>query len=255
MTAPLAILIGWLLFGGSHLLFSWPPVSSRLTRRLGPAGFAVAYSAIATLSLALLGAVQWCFGAHGPSGVASASGPLLFFAVSGLGFLASMLMVAGLLGYPRSAVAQLARRLRSARAPSDAPLASPFGIFRATRHPFFLGLSLLMALHVLVADTLASQLFYLGFVVLTLAGITLQERKLRQRHPDLYPPANAAPPVPRSRPIWPGLALAAFVSALFVALHRPLWGPTNGAALALLIALFGNVALIRQLRSGRNTSR
>ena len=249
MTAPLILALAWLLFGGSHLLLSTPWVSARISHRLGRNGFVPLYASVATLSLLILGIAQMVFGGDGPAGPGLGRYPVTFWPLTGLAFLSAALMIAGLWRYPRSAMAQLARR-------KGGSLSPPRGPFRLSRHPFFIGLAGLMVAHAFLAQTLTSALFFAGFVLLSMLGLILQDRKLRQRHGTAYrdyEAATAVLPTPdtntlnvavlSSRAVLLPLGLA----VLLALLHTPLWYPTNGAALAILIALFGNGAILLQV--------
>jgi len=56
------------------------------------------------------------------------------------------------------------------------------GLERITRHPFFSGLVLVMAAHVLLAPRLTEAVFFAGFIALVIAGTIHQARKLRLRY-------------------------------------------------------------------------
>jgi hypothetical protein len=50
----IAVLTAWLVFGGSHLLLSAPPLRASLSNKLGASRFVVFYTLITAVSLSLL---------------------------------------------------------------------------------------------------------------------------------------------------------------------------------------------------------
>ena len=250
MNAPLFIALAWVGFGGSHLALARPPLRNRLVRRFGPLGFAVAYSALATVMLCLLGWVQMTYGHLGPQGANLARHLPVRYALATVSIIAAMLMMAGLLAYPRSAMARMARNHRSLAGVSR-PLPPPDGVFLLSRHPFFVGLILLMSAHALLAETLATALYFAGFAGLALPGLVLQDRKLAQQSASPYPAYRDVSRLlawPSVRGIaWRSILVSAILSVLLAAGHGVTWRPANGALFAFAIAAFGNLALLGQL--------
>jgi uncharacterized membrane protein len=192
-------------------------------------------------------------------GLASVPGASWILGV--LAFLGAVLAVAGLMNYPQSPMAVLARRLRQ---PVDArrkPLPAPAAVERITRHPFFAGIALLMGAHMLLASYLAGAVFFGGFALLALSGMPMQDRKLLARHNDVYgnylketsamPFAarqTTADPTPKA--VWPKL-LASFLGALLIAALHPVWQIGNGATFAGLVTIGGLFAVAMQFWRSR----
>jgi len=258
VNAACAVFAAWLLFGGTHLLLSWPPVRRLLGARIGEATFTAIYALIAATSLLLLAIVIARYGAEGPRGFDLASYPIAKWSLGAVAFIGAALAAAGIANFPRSAIAVLSRKLRpSNRTKHEVPLL-PSAIERVTRHPFFVGLVLLMVAHTLLASTLPAALFFAGFVLLALLGLPMQERKLRERHGELYGSfADATSAIPfvtakdRSRGGWRQVSAAylpAIAGGILVALLHPLWSHKNGAWFAVLVAGGGLYATARQVR-------
>lgn len=265
MTAIIAVLGAWLLFGGTHLLLSWPPVRQWLADRLGAAKFVAIYSAVAAFSLTLLAVVVAHYGGDGPRGIDLASNPVAKWSLGAVAFVGMALAAAGIVNYPHSAVAVLARRMRSSDAAKRQPLSAPSTIERVTRHPFFVGLALLMAAHVLMASTVPGAIFFAGFTLLALIGIPMLDRKLRERHGQVYSSyedATSANPfaAPRAAPdgssqrVWP-VTVTALAGATIMTLLHPVWRLDHGAWFAVLIAIGGLFAVVKQLWRSRADNR
>lgn len=261
VTPTIAVLGAWALFGGTHLLLSWPPIRQRLTNRLGDTPFITLYAGVATASLVLLAVVIAHEGGHGPRGLNLAAVPAAKWGLGAVAFAGTALAMAGLAGYPKSAMAVLARRMRASHDAAHQPLPGPTPIERVTRHPFFIGLALVMTAHALLAKTLAMMIFFGGFAFLTLVGISMQDRKLRQRHGSVYGDfENATSVVPfartksqsspsSARPVRV-VATAILGAALVGALH-PLWQLGHGAWFAVAVAIGGLFATARQVWRAR----
>lgn len=256
-----AVLCAWLLFGGTHVLLGSPPLRDALARRLGERAFVAVYALIASVSLALLAAAVARFGGDGAAGLRLAAVPAARWALGAMALLGAALAIAGLVNYMRSPMAVLARRQGSA-AGEGIVLRPPAGVERITRHPFFVGLALLMGAHALLVSTLAGAVFFAGFAALALAGIPMQDRKLRARHGEVYgaylaatsavpfAAAHAASADASKRSWWPLVAAAIGGAVLLAALH-PLWRLGHGAPFAVLAIVGGLYAVARQLRSRR----
>ena len=254
MIPALAVLSAWLLFGGSHLLLSSSPLRGMLVARLGVTGFVACYCLIATLGLGLLIVVTARFGADGIAGPNLARIPLARWSLGAVAALGAVLAVAGIAGFSRSPIAVLARRWRAREVVG--PLPRRTLVDRVTRHPFFVGLALLMGAHALLASTLSGAVYFAGFALLAAVGIPLQDRKLLERHGETYAaylressvlpsvhPRGVGAPAP-----WPELLVAIAGAAALAGLH-PLWRWGNGAAFAAVVLVGGLVAVGRQLRA------
>src|SRR5256885_10329778 len=136
MSAPTVVLCAWLVFGGTHLVLGLPPLRDRLARKLGDQRFVALFSAIAALTLGLLGVAVAMFGGEGPAGPALGQSPPARTLLGALAFLGLTLAMAGLLNYLRSPMALFRTKLRP-----------PTGVERITRHAFFVGLTLFAIAH------------------------------------------------------------------------------------------------------------
>lgn len=257
MTPAFIVLLAWLLFGGSHLLLGSPPLRDALVRQLGERAFVAVYTAVAAACLLLVAAAVSRYGGQGAAGPALSASPAARWALGGVAFSGAALIVAGLMNYFRSPIAVLRRRL-GATAPRPIVLHPPAGVQRITRHPFFVGIAMLMGSHVLLAGTLAGAVFFGGFVALSVAGMPLQDRKLRAQHGAVVEPylaATSALPFaavrwPRGGPperVWPVLVASLGGAALILALH-PLWRLGGGATFAGVVVIGGLCAVARQAR-------
>jgi len=262
VTATIAVLGAWLLFGGTHLLLSWPPVRQWVTDGLGSTRFVVMYAAVAAVGLMLLAVIVARYGGDGPRGIDLAANPVAKWSLGAVAFFGAALATAGIASYPRSAIAILARRMRSSDEAKRQPLSAPTAIERVTRHPFFVGLALVMSAHALMAGTLPGAVFCAGFALLALIGIPMQDRKLRERHGhvySLYEDATTAVPFATPRAMSGSgpqrtlpVIVTAIVGATIVALLHPVWRLDHGAWFAVLIAIGGLFAVVKQLWRSRN---
>ncbi len=245
---PFAIVVSaWVLFAGTHLLLSSTRLRQTLVARLGERGFVVAYAAIAAATASLVALAVALVGERGVAMPDIAGEAPVRAAAGVVAFIGAAVMSGGLLGYSASPMATLARRRRApaATAPERKPRQPQL------RHPFFTGLAVFAGAHILLAPTLAAAAYFAGFVVLSLAGIVAQDRKLERRHGSYYRDFYAGEsPAGRGVP-WRALLGAGTGAALLGALH-PLWAAYNGAGFMLLIVAGGSAAVALQLaRSGR----
>ena len=261
VTSTIAVLGAWAFFAGTHLLLSWPPIRQCLTKRLGDLPFIALYAGVATASLVLLAVVIAHEGGHGPRGLNLATVPAVKWGLGAVAFAGTALAMAGLAGFPKSAIAVLARRTRASHDAAHQPLSGPTPIERVTRHPFFIGLALVMTAHMLLAKTLAMVIFFGGFAFLTLVGISMQDRKLRQRHGSVYGEFDdATSVVPFARTKSQGspssslparVVTTALLAAAVVGALHPLWQLDHGAWFAVTIAVGGLFATARQVWRAR----
>jgi len=256
MMPAVVVLCAWLLFGGTHVLLSSPPLRDVLARRLGERVFVAVYALIASVSLALLAAAVARFGSDGAPGLRLAAVPAARWALGAVALLGAALAIAGLVNYMRSPMAVLARKQHE-----TVVLRPPAGVERITRHPFFVGLALLMGAHALLASTLAGAVFFAGFAALALAGIPMQDRKLRAKHGgvyDAYLAATSALPFAAARASSDAgkessllLIVISIAGAVLLAALHPLWRLGHGAPFAVLTLVGGLYAVARQMRSRR----
>lgn len=238
--APLAVVLAWLLFAGSHLLFGLPPLRTWLARRLGEARFVAAFSALAAFGLAVLAICVAGFGGRGPAALAAAVDPIARGLAAGVSAAGLLLAFGALAGYPRSPMALFRHRF-----------APPSGFAKITRHGFFVGLLAFALAHAALSRTLAQQVFFVGFAVLAGVGVVAQDRKLTGRHGEAWSAYRSATSVVPFAALLDGrqrfdagdrmgfqvLRAAAVVAGVLV-LH-PLWQLGHGAPLAALMALGG----------------
>lgn len=260
MSPAVAVLSAWILFGGSHLLLSTPALRERVANRLGQHRFLFFYALITTTSLGLLiGAVAY-YGGDGLPGANLGTVPVARWALGGAALFGGLLLVAGIMNYPRSPMAVLARRWRASTETRGKPLPARAVVERITRHGFFVGLAILMAAHALLASTLAGAVFFGGFVLMVLIGIPMQDRKLLERHGSTYGdylsktsvvPFAAMPGSTgdAKQRVWPTIAIAVTGTAVLAALH-PLWHLGHGAPFAVIVLIGGLAGVVKQLRRG-----
>jgi uncharacterized membrane protein len=254
VSAAHTIAVLWLVFILTHLGVSSSRIRAYCVQRLGPRAYVAAY---AVLSAMQLGAIGWAMASLGNDEMPRAPLPTsvryILAALSGLG---ALLIAGGLASYARSPMAVLARRARMPGLAAHIELAPPSAIARITRHPFFVGLALLMGAHAVFAPTLASTICALGFATLAVLGIVLQDRKLRRMHGEVYDryvaQTSALPLAALGRA--PALqaryvvreAATALLGAVLLVLAHPLWQWRHGAGFAWLISVFGLLAVVRQ---------
>lgn len=255
MTPVVVVMTGWLFFGGSHLLLSAPVLRDVLSNRLGTYRFVVIYILVTTVSLSLLIAAVACYGGDGASGLNLAAIPVARWILGAIALVGALLATAGIVNYSRSPMAVLARRWRERHDDEESkPLGVPAAVEHITRHPFFVGLAVLMFAHALLASTLAMAAYFTGFVLLALVGIPMQDRKLRERHGDVYGSylsnTSAVPFAVTGRlpeTLQPILLRSIAGTLVLGALH-PLWQLGNGAFFAAAILMGGLFAVTKQLR-------
>lgn len=157
----------WLLFGGTHVGLTMPPIRRRLAARLGETGFIVAYSAVAIVTFALLVhyvALHRFDQPHASFWITIPPVRGALIALSAIGF---TLFVAAVIVYPRFPMATFLHRVVPVR-----------GIQQISRHPFFSGISLWAAAHALLAPSMVTFVFFLGVIVLAFVGGRHQDRRL-----------------------------------------------------------------------------
>lgn len=186
MSPAIAVFGAWILFGASHLMLSAPRLRDPLADRFGQYRFLAIYTLITTVSLSLLIAAVARYGGDGLGGPNLATVTTARWTLGGIAALGALLATAGIVNYRRSPMAVLARRWRASNEAKAKPLPARGAIERVTRHPFFVGLAVLMSAHALLASTLAAAIFFGGFVVFVVIGVLMQDRKLLKRHGNVY---------------------------------------------------------------------
>jgi uncharacterized membrane protein len=157
-----------LLFVGSHIGLA--ALRARIVARCGELGFAVLFSAVASMTFA---ALVTYYAGHRFDG-----GPGL-----GLGAVAGVrwaLMGAVVCGFA-SCAAALASYARFPTALFAQPVQRARGIERVTRHPFFAGAALFALAHALLAPHLIGTILFGGLALLAIVGASHQDRKLLER--------------------------------------------------------------------------
>jgi uncharacterized membrane protein len=157
----------WLLFGGTHIGLTVQPVRQRLTRRLGEGGFVLFYSVVAIATFALLTHYVALHRFADSQHSLLVTIPPVRGALRGLSVAGFTLFVAGVLLYPRFPMATFRHRVVRAR-----------GVQQITRHPFFSGVAIWAAAHVLLASSTVVLVYFLGIVVLAWVGGYHQDRRL-----------------------------------------------------------------------------
>ncbi len=160
----------WVLFAGTHIGLTTPPVRGPLVARLGEFRFELLYSCVASV---LWFTLVFYYATHryaGPAGFALGSSSGLRSLLMAVNVLGVVLVVAGLLTYESGPFALFQNHVRA-----------PVGLERITRHPFFAGVSLLALAHVLLAPHLVGVVFMGGVAVLATVGGWHQDHKLVTR--------------------------------------------------------------------------
>lgn len=164
------ILLGWCMFGGTHILLSSQQLRPRLVARLGPLGFLGLYTVVAFACFIPLvsfyinhrhaGALLWSL--PGVHGIALALAGI-FFALT----IASFIQPTPLGSTPGARM-------------------HPYGLTRITRHPAFMSLGLWGLAHILVNGFASDVAFFGGFFAFAIVGCAHQDaRKRAENRPEL----------------------------------------------------------------------
>src|SRR5262249_54119579 len=138
-----------------------------LVARLGEGGFFFLFTLAAVGSFAGLVRYYAVHQFEGASGFALGADPVLRWPLMGLVVLGVVLINGSLAAYPHSAMALFRRTVPD-----------PRGLERVSRHPFFVGVGLLAAAHVLLATRLTGTVFAAGLALVAFVGAWHQDRKL-----------------------------------------------------------------------------
>lgn len=171
MHPTIAITTHWVLFIGTHLLMSHPPVRARLVARLGAGPFAAVYSLVA---IALFAPMTWIWWSH------RHEGPLLWMLRGGaVTHLTEGLVLVGLAvtvgGIVSPAPSSMGKQVQG---PIEVR-----GMAAVSRHPVFMGLSLVAVGHLLVNGWAADVAFWAGFPVVTVLGGLHQDQRKSAENP------------------------------------------------------------------------
>ena len=163
MVVTVVILLLWLGFAATHIGLSTRPLRERLVVRLGENPFRGIYSVI---SFAFFVPLIWVYFTH------KHAGPRLWTLPTGMPLL--LVMYAGMAVAFILVIGSLARPSPGAVIPGSA---TPQGVQRITRHPWFMGLALFGLLHLLPNSTTGDIVFFGGFPVFSLIGGWHQDQR------------------------------------------------------------------------------
>lgn len=260
MEPAIIVLSAWLLFGGSHLGLSSFRGRARLEDKIGARGFTFLFAGVTvfTLTLLILAALQ--YGHLGHPGVGLSAYPAARWGGGGVAVIGAILAMAGLINYPQSPMSVLATRRRAGL--EARPLKPPNAIDRVSRHPFFVGLALMMVVHALLASTLAGSVYFLGFAALSVIGIWAQDRKLRKKWDNIYRdyenqtsavPFTASKIVGPTKAEWGRWGASVLGGLMLFGFLHPVMSYGNGAGFAVFILLFGTIGVGLGLAKSRKT--
>ena len=252
----------WILFGGSHFLLSGTPLRAWIVERHGPRGFTIVFATVTVITMLGLIFATAIYGGGGHPGFGFGAYPAAHYGLGGVSTIGAVLAIAGLINYPRSPMAILAQRQRERPKHANFALSPPSAIERVARHPFFVGLAIMMAAHALLASTLASAVYFGGYVVFAVIGIPFQDRKLRLRWKNNYAAFEAetsnipfaSKTAERQNPEWGRWMLAVLITVLLFGVLHPVWMYGTGAGFGGLILLFGLLGVARGLATSSNTT-
>lgn len=164
-------------FFATHIGLALAPVRMPLARRLGEPGFMVIYSIVASVAWAAFVHGYAVHRAEGPAGLALAHDPTARAVLYGIGLVGMALMLGAFAprAYWASPIMVLVGKVRE-----------PHGLERISRHPFFAGLVLMAAAHVLLARHLHGVVFFGSLILVAVIGSAHQARKLRRRYGPSY---------------------------------------------------------------------
>jgi uncharacterized membrane protein len=237
------LLVG--LFAATHIGLATNGIRGRLVAALGERGFFGLYSLIASLTFWALVAYYAAHRFTGMPGLDAGGVALVRWLGMAVILAGTVIAVMGLAGYPRTPYALFGRAVPP-----------PWGIQRITRHPFFVGMAMIGAAHVLLAPRLAGAVLMGGLAMVSIAGARHQDTKHLRRHGQAYAEylaetslvPFAAVLAGRQRVVWSELPLGAAALGLGAGLvlrmvhdglfaHGGLWivvGVTAGGALATI---------------------
>lgn len=187
MGATLTILLLWAAFAATHMGLSDARVRPALVRRLGERAFAAVYSLISLAVFVPLVGVYFDNKHAGPLLWHLGGNPAVRWTMYVGAGVAFAIMAAG-----------LARPSPASLVPGGTEVR---GVYRITRHPLFMGIALLAALHLAVAAVNTAELaFFGGFVAFSLIGCRHQDqRKLAALGDSFRRFHDATPFLPGSR--------------------------------------------------------
>jgi uncharacterized membrane protein len=223
MSTTTGIVVLWLLFAATHMVFSSRSVRPRLVAALGERGFLGAYSLIA---LAIFVPLCWRYFANRHQGallwapfVTSTAALWIVYALQAVAW---TLIIAGSVS-PSPVTVGL---------PEERRAKEPRGVHLVTRHPLFMGVGLFGALHLLVMGFASDVAFWAGLPLFALLGCAHQDARKLATQPDYRAWHADAPFLPftgrstlrglREIPAWV-YAVAIAATAVLRWLHGPLF--------------------------------
>ncbi|MBU2511420.1 NnrU family protein [bacterium] len=158
------VLLGWILFAGTHIGLSAEPFRGSLVSKLGDKGFQGVYSLVALASFAFL-IISYSM----------ARGDSVLFLEAGMesqwmGVLSNLIMLLAFIllfsGFINGTPMGMAPGRREA-----------YGITRITRHPMNMSFALFGLAHLLTNRLAVDWIFYLGFILYGYLGSAHQDKK------------------------------------------------------------------------------
>src|SRR5262249_22998851 len=133
MTPVLEVALLWLLFAGTHVGLASRPIRRLLAGRLGEIGFAAVFSIVATVTFTMLVRFYAAHRFEGAPGPGLGSVPIIRGILMAAIVLGVVLASAGAFVFPSAPMALFHAQ----------PIYPVRGLERITRHPFFVGTTLL----------------------------------------------------------------------------------------------------------------
>jgi uncharacterized membrane protein len=169
------VLLGWIAFGGTHILLSHGSIRASLSRKLGPMGFKGLYSLVALATFAFL---VFSYFPHRHAGplwwdLRTAPGAVRF--VELLMLVSFILIVAAFITPSPTGMDPRGRH-------------EPRGVLRITRHPFTMGAAIFGIAHCIPNGFGSDLAFFGGFALFSIIGAFHQDaRKQRDALPEERP--------------------------------------------------------------------
>jgi uncharacterized membrane protein len=160
----------WVAFAGTHIGMTTSPIRTRLAERFGRWGFRSLHSIVASIAFSALVTGYSMLKDAGPPALGLAAEPLARAPLIAAIVAGVVLMIGALAprGYWESPFGAYTLEVRG-----------PTGLARITRHPFFAGMVIVAASHMLLSTRLTGTVFFGGFLVLIIAGSIHQAARLR----------------------------------------------------------------------------
>lgn len=171
MAGSMTVLAGAGAFVGTHFLLSHP-LRQPLVKAIGEKGFLGLYSAVAFVTLGIVG---WAY----PKAPTTAP---LWQVGDGLWALASALMLV-------AAILLMGSMVRNPAMPgaSNAATAEARGVYGVTRHPMLWAFAIWGGVHIMIYPIAKNIIVAVAIIVLSLVGAALQDRKKARLDPQGWP--------------------------------------------------------------------